>query len=151
MIASPHTYAEWVQILEILKSRTDDENVLSAMKSGTLVWQSGVAERFSQRLIHAVNARMNGAADRFQKEMNRSGGQENAVISALLAFRKEMAFLFQAVDLPAFPDTYRKQYMQMIREEADERQRALEDSAKGDRSGKMSSIVRNHRINVFYT
>lgn len=34
-------------------------------------------------------------------------------------------------------------------EQADNMQKSLEDSAKNDRSGRMSSIVRNHRVNSF--
>lgn len=149
MIPTPHTYSEWVSVLDIFKSKSNDSEVLTAMKNGTIEWQSGVAERFSKRLIDSVNYRMNTASDKFQKEMSRAYGSEGAIVQALLALRKEMSFLVQAIDLPALPENNRQQYIQLVLDQADNIQKSLEDSAKKDRSGKLSSIVRNHKVNSF--
>lgn len=102
-IAPPKTYSEWVAVLDMLKAKSDDEAVLSAMQRGTIEWQSGVAERFAKKLIDVINYRMNAASDKFQKEMTRSNGQERAIVQALLALRKEMCFLSKAINLPANP------------------------------------------------
>ena len=64
-IASPKTYSEWIAILDMLKAKSDDDAVLSAMQKGTIEWQSGVAERFAKKLIDAINYRMNAASDKF--------------------------------------------------------------------------------------
>ena len=58
MIPVPHTYAEWINLLACFTQRENDEEVLLAMQSGTLEWQSGVAERFSKKLIDSVNERI---------------------------------------------------------------------------------------------
>lgn len=149
MIPAPHTYSEWVSVLDIFKAKSNDSEVLTAMKNGTVEWQSGVAERFSKRLIDSVNYRMNAASDKFQKEMSRAYGSEGAIVQALLALRKELSFLVQAIDLPALPEKNRQQYIRLVLDQADNVQKALEDSAKKDRSGKLSSIVRNHKVNSF--
>lgn len=149
MIAAPHTYSEWVNVLTIFKSKSNDADVLAAMKVGTIEWQSGVAERFSQKLIDAVNSRINDAADKLKVDMSRARGQEGAIVQAILALRKEMSFLAQAINLPAIPESERQQYVNLVVEQANTMQKSLEDSAKSDRSGKLSSIVRNHKINVF--
>ena len=149
MIQVPHTYAEWAVVLDMFRNREDDEAVLAVMKQGTIEWQSGVAERFAKRLIDAVNVRMNAASDKFQKDMRRSQGKERAIVRGLLALRKEMAFLAKAIDLPALPEKDRQHYLQLVKGQADSMQKSLEDSAKSDRSGKMGSIVRNHRVNGF--
>ena len=149
MIPAPHTYSEWVNILDIFKAKSNDSEVLTAMKNGTVEWQSGVAERFSKRLIDSVNYRMNTASDKFQKEMSRAYGSEGAIVQALLALRKEMSFLVQAIDLPALPEKNRQQYIRLVLDQADNVQKSLEDSAQKDRSGKLSSIVRNHKVNSF--
>ncbi len=148
-IAPPRTYAEWVAVLDMLKNKSDDEGVLQAMQDGTLEWQSGVAERFSKKLIDVVNYRMNSATDKFQKEMSRSQGQERAIVQALLALRREMHFLSKAINLPALPDKDRQHYYQLVISQADKIQSSLEDSAKKDRSGKLASIVRNNSVNSF--
>lgn len=149
MITVPHTYSDWAYVLDMFKEKENDTEVLDAMKNGTLEWQSGVAERFAARLIDAVNHRMNLATDKFQKDMTRARGSEGAIIQALLTLRKELAFLAKALDLPVIPQDDRKQYVQLILKQADEIQKSLEDSAKQDRSGKLSSIVRNHKVNLF--
>jgi spore germination protein YaaH len=144
----PATYSEWAEMFDMLKARTNDEDVLAALKSGTIAWQSGVAERFAQKLVNTINARMNAATDKFQKELNR-GNSEGATVQAILALRREMAFLHTAIDLPAIPESDRAQYIALVRGQADKMQEALEESAKKDRSGKMSSLIRNHRVNAF--
>lgn len=150
MIPTPHTYSEWVDILTVFKNRTDDEDVLTAMQSGTVEWQSGVAERFSKKLVDAVNFRMNNATDKFQKDISRAQGRgESAIIQAIISLRKELIFLVKAIDLPALPDSERNHYRNLVIEQADKIQKSLEDSARTDRSGKISSIVRNHKVNTF--
>ena len=149
MITTPHTYSEWVTVLTVLKNKTDDEEVIKKMKAGTVEWQSGVAERFSKRLIDAVNTRINAASDKFQIDLSRAHGQEGAIVQAILALRKEMAFLAEAINLPALPDKERQYYLNLVLEQANNMQKSLEDSAKHDRSGKLSSIVRNHKVNTF--
>ena len=76
MIEAPHTYSEWVHVFSILKKGSDDEEVLSAMQNGTIEWQAGIAERFSQKLIDTVNDRINAASDKFQIELSRAGDQD---------------------------------------------------------------------------
>ena len=70
-------------------------------------------------------------------------------MQALLSLRKEMSFLARAINLPALPEKDRQHYVQLVLSQADSMQKSLEDSAKKDRSGKMSSIIRNHKVNGF--
>lgn len=149
MITPPTTYAQWVTVLDILKAKEDDREVLDAMLKGTLEWQTGVADRFARKLVDVINFRMNAASDKFQKDMSRAYGQESAIVQALISLRKEMSFLAKAIDLPVIPEKDRKQYRQLVIEQADNMQRSLEDSAKHDRTGKLSSIIRNNRVNSF--
>ena len=144
---APATYADWTTLIDMLRDKADDENVLLAMSKGRLEWQQGVAERFSQKLIDAVNFRMNGATDRFRREMSRCAGQEREIVQALLSLRKELSFLARVFEIPALPDDLRGHYRQLVVDQADKIQRSLEDSAKSDRTGKLASIVRNNRVN----
>lgn len=148
MIPVPHTYAEWINLLACFTQRENDEEVLLAMQSGTLEWQSGVAERFSKKLIDSVNERMNLASDRFQQAISKSHGEESAIIYAILALRKEMTFLAEAMNLPVLPDKDRQTYINLVLEQADKMQETLEKSASNEKSGKMRSIIRNNRINI---
>ncbi len=144
----PKNYAEWSFMLDQLQQQTDDEEVLRAMQQGELVWQSGVAERFSKRLVEVVNQRMDGASDSFGRKTAKAGGNERVLVQALLDLRKEMKFLAEVMSLSVIPQDLRTQYVQLVKDQADRMQNSLEDSAKKtDRSGKVSSIVRNHPVN----
>lgn len=146
-ISAPKTYYEWVDVLDIVKSRSNDEAVLDAIQNGSIDWQTGVAERFINKLIDVVDGRMNSASDKFQNDMNHSKGEERAITQALHALRKEFRFLKKLVDIPAIPEDERTQCLKLVADQANEVQRALEDSARYDRSGKLASIVRNNRVN----
>lgn len=148
-IAPPNTYAEWVSVLDILKAKTDDEAVLYAMQQGTLEWQSGVAERFSKKLIDVINYRMNAAADKFKNEMSHTNGQESNIVYALISLRKEMCFLSKAINLSVIPEKDRETYHQLVIDQANNMQNSLENTAKKDPSGKLASIVRNNKVNSF--
>jgi len=147
-ISPPSTYAQWVSLLDMLKQKTDDANVLAALKKGEISWQAGVAERFTKKLVETINSRMNAASDKFQKDMSRTNGQEGAIVQAVLSLRKEMSFLLNAIDLPVIPEKDRAQYRALVQDQANKMQASLENSAKADRSGKMSSIIRNHKVNA---
>ena len=144
----PTTYSEWVDVIKILKSRTNDEEVLEIMKKGTIEWQSGVAERLTKRLMDAVNERMQYAMDKCQKGVFR-GNNESETIQLLLGLRRELMFLSEILSIPIIPEKDRKQYCDIVVNQADRIQSSLEESAKGDYTGKLLSIVRNHRVNNF--
>ena len=95
-----------------------------------------------------MNERMNLASDRFQQAISKSHGEEGAIIYAILALRKEMAFLAEAMNLPVLPDKDRQTYINLVLEQADKMQETLEKSASNEKSGKMRSIIRNNRINI---
>lgn len=145
----PHTYAEWAEVLDAFQNKMNDGDTLRAMQQGTLEWQAGVAERFVKRLMDAIIARLNSASDRFQKEIGRARGQESLLTQAILALRKELIFLHQAANLPALPEKERKFSVEFVKEQADKFQASLKQSARSDRSGKLSSIIRNNRVNNF--
>lgn len=147
-ITPPHTYAAWVAVLDMLKDKKNDEEVLKAMQQGSLEWQSGIAERFSRKLIDTINYRMNSATDKFQRDLNRAYGQERVIVQSLLALRKEFSFLSKAINLNVIPEKERHHYYQLVIDQANSIQKSLEDSAKQDRSGKLSSIIRNNRVNA---
>ena len=149
MIKPPQTYSEWVEVFNILKAKTDDSAVLHALQNGTIHWQAGVAERFTKRLVDAINTRMAAASDKFRKDLNNAQGHEGHIIQALLTMRKEMEFLSKAVNLPTIPGEKRQHYYRLVRNQADRIQSSLEDSARVDRTGKTAIIVRNHKVNSF--
>ena len=146
MMQIPTKYSQWVDVLEMLKSGNNDNETIAVMKAGTIEWQSGVAERFLNKLIDALNARMNHASDSFQKGIKRAGGQESLIVQELIKLRREMNFLLNVADIQALPDEQRSECVQLIQEQMKKMQDSLLESAKYDRTGEILSIIRKHPI-----
>ena len=150
MIAPPNTYAQWAALLTTFAAGTADEEAVHAMRAGTLVWQSSVAERFTQRLLDALNTRIQKDSDTFSRDLARASAEQDT-IAALLAQRRRFRTLYAAADLPALPAATRKETIAAVQTAADRTQESLEASAKTDRTGRMSALVRSHRVNVLET
>ena len=145
MNKAPKIYADWVKVFELLKSCEDDENVLTLMQKGTIVWQSGVAERFLKRLVDTVNFRLNRATDNFQKAHQTD---ENEIIQSLMQLRRELQFILKVVDINTIPVKEKTELRNMIINQSNSIQESLEKSAESDRSGKLSSIIKNNKVTI---
>ena len=145
MNKAPKIYADWVKVFELLKSCEDDENVLALMQEGTIVWQSGVAERFLKRLVDTVNFRLNRATDNFQKAHQTD---ENEIIQSLMQLRRELQFILKVVDINAIPVKEKTELRNMIINQSNSIQESLEKSAESDRTGKLSSIIKNNKVTI---
>ena len=145
MNKAPKIYADWVKVFNILKSGEDDENILALMQEGTIVWQSGVAERFLKRLVEAVNFRLNKATDNFQKSRQTD---ENEIIQSLMQLRRELQFMLKVVDINTVPVKEKTELRNMIINQSNSIQESLEKSAESDRTGKLSSIIKNNKVTI---
>ena len=145
MNKAPKIYADWVKVFELLKSCEDDENVLNLMQEGTIVWQSGVAERFLKRLVDTINFRLDRATDNFQKARQTD---ENESIQSLMQLRRELQFILKTVDLNAIPVKEKTELRNMIINQSNSMQESLEKSAESDRTGKLSSIIKNNKVTI---
>ena len=145
MNKAPKIYADWVKVFELLKSCEDDENVLTLMQEGTTVWQSGVAERFLKRLVDTVNFRLNRATDNFQKAHQTD---ENEIIQSLMQLRRELQFILKVVDINTIPVKEKTELRNMIINQSNSIQESLEKSAESDRTGKLSSIIKNNKVTI---
>lgn len=145
MNKAPKIYADWVKVFNILKSGEDDENILALMQEGIVVWQSGVAERFLKRLVEAVNFRLNKATDNFQKSRQTD---ENEIIQSLMQLRRELQFILKVVDINTIPAKEKTELRNMIINQSNSIQESLEKSAESDRTGKLSSIIKNNKVTI---
>lgn len=145
MDKSPKIYAEWVKVLESLKDREKDEENLELLQEGEIHWQTGVAERFINRLVDVINFRLNRTNDEFQKIPKTD---ENLIVQSLIKLRKEFQFALTLVDIPVIPIKEKLQLRKMIIDNSEEVQESLEKSAEFDRTGKLLSIVKNTKVSV---
>ena len=145
MDKAPKIYADWIKVFDILKSGEDDEVILPLMQEGEIVWQSGVAERFLRKLVDTVNFRLNKAIDSFQKSRQ---SDENEIVQSLMHLRRELQFMLKVVDINTVPVKEKMELRNMIINQSNSIQESLEKSSESDRSGKLSSIIKNNKVTV---
>ena len=145
MDKAPKIYADWIKVFNTLKSGEDDEAILPLMQEGEIVWQSGVAERFLRKLVDTVNFRLNKAIDNFQKSRQ---SDENEIVQSLMQLRRELQFMLRVVDINAVPVKEKMELRNMIINQSNSIQESLEKSSESDRSGKLSSIIKNNKVTV---
>ena len=145
MNKAPKIYADWIKAFNVLKSGEDDEAILPLMQEGEIVWQSGVAERFLRKLVDTVNFRLNKAIDNFQKSRQ---SDENEIVQSLMQLRRELQFMLKVVDINVIPVKEKMELRNMIINQSTSIQESLEKSSESDRSGKLSSIIKNNKVIV---
>ena len=145
MDKAPKIYADWIKVFNVLKSGEDDEAILPLMQEGEIVWQSGVAERFLRKLVDTINFRLNKATDAFQRSHQTD---ENEIVQSLMQLRRELQFMLKVVDINAIPVKEKTELRNMIINQSNSIQESLEKSSESDRSGKLSSIIKNNKVTV---
>ncbi len=145
-MSPPATYAEWVACLERLHEENSDEDVLAAMEHGTLTWTSGVADRFVTRLADTVDHRLKRAADFLSRDLSRTRGNTAHLTNAILSARRRIAVVMRLAQLPILPGDVQQQMTEIVSGYAESAQKAMEESAKQDRSGKVLSLLRSNAI-----
>ena len=145
MNKAPKIYADWIKVFNTLKSGENDETILPLMQEGEIVWQSGVAERFLRKLVDTVNFRLNKAIDNFQKSRQ---SDENEIVQSLMQLRRELQFMLKVVDINIIPVKEKMELRNMIINQSNSIQESLEKSSESDRSGKLSSIIKNNKVTV---
>lgn len=147
-IITPKIYIEWVNILNLLKERKNNEEILEKMENGKLEWQDGVAQRFVDKLTQVINYRIKIATDKFSQELSRGTRDERVTVQSLIALKKEFLFCSRICKIRILPDEIQKKLYELIADQAKNIQTSLENSAKNDRTGKLLSIVRNNKISI---
>lgn len=150
MVETPHTYSDWTKVIRQFGAGSNDTEVILAMKSGTLEWQTGVADRFIKHLSGAVDKRIKAASSKFDSDLQHATDAEEGYVRALNCLNKAYASTIDGVNLPCVPEEYRMRLMAIVIEAANASQQSLEDSASViDRTGRILSIVRSHAVNRF--
>ena len=142
----PIAYAEWIIIFDCLRDENCDEEVLTAMEAGKLEWTSGVADRFVSRLVETVDFRLKRAAELLARDLGRSRSESAQLTNAVLSARRRITFVMRLAALSVLPQYVREQISGMVVGYAESVQKAMEESAKQDRTGKVLSLIRNNAI-----
>ena len=144
----PSTYSEWLKCFDTVRDGTNDAEALDCMKRGNLALSAGVAGRFASQLSSLLQFRIKRASDKFSRSMQSTRGDLNHLTNALISVRKELKYLMEIAKLPVLPHADSQMIVSAIKQQADSMQESLEStSGKNDRSGVLTSIIRNNRIN----
>lgn len=145
----PKSYAEWINCFDSLKEGTNDEQTILVMEQGSIEWTRGVAERLTDALYETIKHRLNESADRMQKELDRSNGDEARIVKALLSARKRLALMNRVAQLDAFPENVRESMGGILKDYAKSTEQSMMDSAKTDRTGRLRMLIKNNAITQF--
>jgi len=148
MKTNPTNYSEWCDIFDTIEKWEighSDVNLNNALEQGSLKWVSGVAERFTNRLLDLINSRFS-KLNRFYNDRCTNYMDSFEFSKTLITFRKELLFLMQLADISFLPDELKEKLQDNILEFAQNAQQDLEDGAKSDLSGEMKRIVLGNRI-----
>lgn len=148
MIQAPTRFAEWLDVLDMLKNRNNDTEVYQAMQQGKLDWAPGISDRFLEAFINALNSRIDDMKNGFSRQSARMGGNYREIIQLMLGIKRELNWLEQLAKIPAIPEDVSEKICEMIKANKDAMQKGVEDSAsKTDRSGRLAFLLRNNAIN----
>ena len=140
-------YAQWCELFDTIAKDIRDDEYIAAVAAGSIPWTSGVAERFVQSAADMIRSRVNKAQDKYQQQIQNARGNMNNVLSALQTLKKEYVYVYQLAKALPIPPEHRDRIARMVQDQADQTQRSLEQTAASDRTGHLSVMVRNARMN----
>ena len=144
-MSAPCTYAQWSDTLDRFDAGLEDGSVVDDIVGGTLEWTSGVAPRFSERIHDSFQTRLQRCSDRLTRGLAVSSDHGN-VLMALLDARRTLSLLHRMANATVFPEVLREHLEASVHRYAEQVQRCLEESARSDSSGRLSSLVRHHNL-----
>lgn len=143
----PVNYADWCTLFDEIAKNPKDEAYFDTIARGTISWTSGVAERFVKLASDMIRKRVNAAQDAYQRQMKNSRGVNNVIQNALTGLNKEYRYVYKLARALPIPEEYKQQIAGLVQDQADQTQRSLEESAKSDRTGHLSALVKNAHVN----
>lgn len=143
----PVNYGEWCVLFDEMAKGPRNEDYLDVVSKGQISWTSGVAERFIRAASDMIRTRVNAAQDVYQRQLKNARGVSGNISTALLTLKKEYAYDKKIAQALPIPPEYRTQMVKMVQDQADMTQKSLEDSAKADRTGHLTQLIRSAAVN----
>lgn len=144
---TPETFAEWCDLFNEFKERINDEENLKAAYEGSFEFVPGAAELFSEKFLQAINERLKLAQSRFDRDMSHARGSEGEISRALSALKRELKIIYRFSVMPCTAGTESLSgCCDIVTDAAKTIESSLINSAKNDRSGKLSVMVKNAQI-----
>lgn len=145
--APPFSYAEWSAWLDAFDRGGCDEDLLALGARSATVWTDGMAQLFAVRMFEAMSGRLNGIGLSLEARLKQIRGEAELSL-ALVRARREFAALARFAALAVLQEPLRERLSELVRSHLDARQKALEESAGSDRSGRVARAVRATPLNA---
>jgi hypothetical protein len=149
-MAIPHTYAEWLPLLD--RFRAGDDSVLDSLKEGSIEWTNIVAERWTRQVVDCFSSRLQALSTQLQKALDRARGDYFAVANALLMARRGLTPLRVFVNIPGFPSDIQTHLASELTRWTTETQNSLEQHAKDVRhdQGRLLKTIRDNNLTTVF-
>lgn len=147
---SPTTYSEWSRLLDQFAQEPNelDERLLGKLGRGAIQHGPAVTPRLVDRITELINARLKHCTAALQRALDRSGGIEANVVSALIAARKHLTVPAALAELPALPAEVRSKLKHSLGEYVNRVNMSLIESARSDATGRIAHIVRHNPVKL---
>lgn len=143
----PETFSEWCDLFDKFRNRICDEEVLEAASSAEFDDTPIVADMWAEEFLNAINDRLKLAQKRFDRDMSHSNGSEAEIHRILLSLKRELKYIYQFSVIPCtLGSKSLEDSGEIVLTAAKTIEASLSDSAKNDRSGKLSVIVKNIKL-----
>lgn len=143
----PKYYSEWTLLLHQLKELgQEDEKIISVLEKGGLEWTSGVADKIVKCTYDVIEFKLKYTTRLFQQELDHSGGEETAIISAIINARYRFDLLYRLCRLSIFPAEVKESLIQVVSKYVGDSQEALLESAMHDRTGQLAYTIRHNSL-----
>lgn len=143
----PETFSEWCDLFDDFRNRRRDDEVLEAAASAEFDDTPIVAEMWAEEYLNSINDRLKLAQKRFERDMSYAKGSEAEIHRTLLSLKRELKFIYSFATIPC---TIESESLQdtgdIVLTAARTIESSLSNSAKNDRSGKLSVIVKNIKL-----
>ena len=144
---APGTFAEWSDLFDRLRTAGYEDELLKAAREGTFEWEPVTADLWAEELMKTIQARINMAKKRFDRDYSNSKGNEGAIDRALIQLKKDLRYAMSLSEIPCIPDEQRPVYADEVQKTAEQFANSLEETAKtGDRTGKILMLIKKADI-----
>lgn len=143
----PESFAEWCDLFDDFKNRLHDEEILKAASMAKFDDTPIVAEMWTNEYLSAINDRIRIAQKRFDRDMTYAKGNEADIYRALTALKRELKYIYKFADIPCCKEVEGlKDTKNIVLQAANTIENSLTESAKADRSGKLSGLIKSIKL-----
>ncbi len=143
----PTTYYEWIQAINYIKDKPQNDLYIETLKKGTLDASDDVIMKICRELSDVIRYRTEKTISSFMEYL-KTGVDYNGLSLQIIKVRKEFNYSKKLVYLDIFPKDLRDRIADLIQKNADRLQETLVTQTKNsDRSGILNSLIKQNPIN----